>query len=297
MAKNLGLGRMAARAFRPLPQILVADPLTMKLNAQYRPKRLAKEAAIKAFFRGAMTEVELRKELAEEGYSDGRQNLMVRDSRPILNDREIIKLYFQDFFKLEDMTIELKARGWADSDISAVVEIERPQMDKSEILDMLLYGGFTAEAAGAQLAKLGYDVTTAGLIIAGFMLKHDPSQRTKPLAIKHRTVLQLHKEFLDGVIDLTEWETQLTKMGFDDDSKTALTQDLLLDQAGRKTSPARHAVPSLSWAQLKAAFKAGVLNLQEVTNHLTHHGYSADDIATLLKELPPPPAPILPTGP
>jgi hypothetical protein len=65
----------------------------------------------------------------------------------------------------------------------------------------------------------------------------------------------------------------------------------LLDQANRKTTRTTRAVPSLSWAQIKAAYKAGVLDLTEVKDHLTHRGYNAADIATLLKELPPPPPP------
>src|SRR6266851_1621430 len=189
MAKNLGLGRMAARALRPLPQILVADPLTRQLNAQYRPHRLAKEQAIKAFFRKSMTEAELRKELAEEGYSEGRQNLMVLDSRPILSDREIIHLWFRGSFDDAALTKELTERGWADTDIPGVIEAERPQLTASDVMHLGLYGAITSDDVLTGLGKLGYNVTTAGLLWQAFLMEHDPSRRVKPLPSRHRTVL------------------------------------------------------------------------------------------------------------
>lgn len=291
MAKNLGLGRMAARAFRPLPQLLVADPLTAKLNAQYRPKRMAKEQAIKAFFRKAMTETELRKELAEEGFSDGRQNLIIFDSRPILTDREIIRLYFRGFYSTADMTQELTMRGWTENDIPAVLEAERPQLLLSDILELYLYSGTTVEDTATALGKLGYDVTTAGLIIEAFTMRHDPTKRTQPLRTRTRTFFQLRKEYIDGVINLVEWNDQLTQLGYGVDDIAAMTQDLLIDASKGKTTASKRAIPSLSWAQLKAAYKAGVLDLEEVQVHLIHRGYSADDIAVLLKELPAQPAP------
>src|SRR5260370_12761142 len=49
MAKNLGLGRLARQALRPLIQTLVADPLMSKLQEQYLPKRTAPSPAITKF--------------------------------------------------------------------------------------------------------------------------------------------------------------------------------------------------------------------------------------------------------
>jgi hypothetical protein len=289
MAKNLGLGRLARRALTPLIQTKVADPLQMLLNAQYRPKRMGKEQAIKAFFRGTMTDAQLRKELAEEGYSDHRQDLMVTDARPLLDAREIVHLYLNGAVEEKRMEAELLARGWAQDDISLVLAFERPKLDKAETLELYEFGQIDRDSALRGLQRLGYTSDDAELIVLGFEMKIQAIGRPKNIRHKARTFFQLRKEFLDGVIDLTEWNDALVQIGYDADAISAMTQDLLLDQAGRKTTRTTHAIPSLSWAQLKAAFKAGVLDLQEVKDHLIHRGYSAADIAILVKELPPAP--------
>jgi hypothetical protein len=95
MGKNLGLGRMARKALQPLIQILVADPLTYKLQEQYRPKRIGAMPAIKKFFRDGTFEQQMRKELAQEGYSDARIDDLIADLRPLLSARELIDHSFR----------------------------------------------------------------------------------------------------------------------------------------------------------------------------------------------------------
>jgi hypothetical protein len=291
MAKNLGLGRLARRALTPLVQTLVADPLQYQLNAKYTPKRLGPQLAIKAFFRGTMSDAQLRKELSEEGYSLERQNFMIRDAHTLPSDRELIHLFFRGLLDETDLNTELTARGLDANTIFLTIETERPQLDKTEILELYEFGQISRDDAKAELLKIGYEIDVAENIVLAFEMKIQAVPKPKPIRHKVRTFQQLRKEFLDGVIDLVEWNDALTQAGYDIDAITAMTNDLLIDQASRKTTRATHAVPSLSWAELKAAYKAGVLGLQAVKDHLTHRGYNADDIATLVKELPAAPAP------
>lgn len=297
VARNLGLGRLHRQALQPLIHTLIATPYTWHLNEKHRPTRLPHGKLIEAFFRGAIDEPTMRTELAQEGWPDDRINQLIADTRPIPNDREIVHLYFRDLIKPDDMQKELKWRGWTDANYLQVVEMERPHLEKTEVLELYEYGLFDRAAALLEMGKLGYDEVSADLIVQGFEMKIQYKPKPRPIRHKARSFFQLRKEFLDGVIDLTEWNDALTQLGYDADAIAAMTQDLLIDQAGRKTTRTTHAIPSLSWAQLKAAFKAGVLNLQEVKDHLTHRGYSAADIDTLIKELPPPPAQTSPTGP
>lgn len=296
MAKNLGLGRLARMSLKPLITTLVADPLQNSLNAQYRPKRLPKEQAIKAFWRGAISETQMRKELAEEGYSDARQDWMIADARPLLNDREIVHLYLGQLLETQDFLKEMGKRGWNSDEIQNVVEIESPQLTVQEILDLYIFGQLDRATATNGLLRLGYDTGKAENLVLLAEMRAGVVRPVRPRHPRTRTAMQLHKEFLDGVIDLPEWNTQLTQLGYSLDDIAAMTQDLLIDQAHRKTTGTTHAVPSLSWAQIKAAYKSGVLDLAEVEAHLAHRGYSAADIATLVKELPAQPPPATPTG-
>jgi hypothetical protein len=296
MAKNLALGRMARRALQPLIQTLVADPLQNKLNQQYLPKRLAKEQAIKAYFRGTIDLTKLRDELSQEGYSPERQDFMISDSRPTIGDRELIHLMFRGQLADPDFSKEFGARGYDANAQFLVTESERPTLDRAEILDLYEFGQLSREDALSWLGKLGYDTDTAELVVLGFEMKIQAVPRPKPIRHKARTFSQLRKEFLDGVIDLLELQSGLSQAGYGDDDISALVNDVLVDQSRKKSTGAKQAIPRLSWAQLKDAYKMGILTLAAVTEHLQAHGYTPADVQALLKELPaPPPPPATPT--
>lgn len=290
VARNLGLGRLHRLALQPLIKTMIADPYLAHLNTKYTPKLLPKEQAIKAWWRGVMSEPQMRKELAEEGYSTARQDFMIADSRPMLSDRELIHLGFRHFIEDAEMRKELQKRGWKAEDLDKVIESERPQPTANDFLELYLSGWIERADMTIALEQLGYRPDAAEVIIKAFDMKHFLAPHPKHPPAPHRTFNQLRKEFLDGVITLTEVQNQLSMRGYNDDDITAMTLDLLLDQQGRRATRATRAVPSLTWAQLKAAFKSGVVDLEEVKVHLTHRGYSADDIAVLVKELSPPPA-------
>jgi len=289
VSRNLGLGRLHRQALQPLIHTLIATPYTWHLNEKYRPARLPKEKLIQAFFRNAITEAQMRTELAQEGWTDERINDLLQDARPLLAVRELVRLNFEGLISTETMKVALKQRGYQDYELDFLVALERPKLDKAEILRLYEYGEIDRADTLLRLGKLGYESADAESLVIGFEMEIQAVGRPKNIRHKVRTFQQLRKEFLDGVIDLVEWNDALTQAGYDFDAISAMTQDLLLDQANRKTTRTTHAVPSLSWAQIKAAYKAGVLDLQEVKDHLTHRGYSAADIATLLKELPPAP--------
>jgi len=285
MAKNLGLGRMARRALQPLVQTLVADPLQWQLNAQYLPKRLAERDLIKAWFRGAVVEDAMRAEMAQAGYSTDRQNYLIADTRPILNDREIIHLYYRGFYDLDGLTRELTARGWDPSLISAVVEIERPQLTTAEILN--LFDGSIGQGFGSNglsesdtlslLGKIGYDLNTASQVLAAHKITRTRAHRL--------SFAELHRMFLDAVIDLPQYQAYLLQLGYGDQDVTNLITQTLLDQKTSKATGGTKAIPKLSVAQLTKALEQDILTTAEVEAHLVAHGYAAPDVQTLLAEI------------
>jgi hypothetical protein len=239
----------------------------------------------------------LREELAQEGYSSDRQDFMIQDSRPIANDRELVHLLFQGKLGDTDLNKELTARGYDANGIFLITEAQRPTLDRQEILELYEFGQISRDDALSWLSKLGYDAPTAELVVIGFEMKIQAVKRPAPIRHKARTFQQLRKEYLDAVIDLTEFRDALTQQGYGTDDVTAFVEDVLVDQAkGVKRGAAAH-IPQISWAHLKAAYKSGILTLDEVTAHLKARGYAEKDVATLLKELPaPPPPPPTPTA-
>lgn len=285
MSRNLGLGRMARRALQPLIATLVADPLQYQLNTQYRPKRLPKEQAIKGYFRGTLTLDQLRTELNQEGYSDARQGFMIDDARPILSDRELTQLWFKGKLNDTDYSKEIAARGYNANWQLFLTESERPFLEKNEIALLYVNGKIDQPTALGLIKKLGFDDTTdlgggntaAALVLQAHSLSHAHAH--------HIGIGELRKAFKNGVIDLLELNAHLNAMGFSPDDVQIITLDLLQPSVGK--------VRQLSFAEVKAAVKAGALTEAQAAGHLAALGYSTADIAVILKTftLPKPPAP------
>jgi hypothetical protein len=283
MAKNLGLGRMARRALQPLIQILVSDPLMYKLQEQYRPKRIGASPAIKKFFRDPNFEPQMRKELAQEGYTDARINDLIAEFRPLLAERQLIEY----LFRFGDVTVgigegeslsireKLTQRGYSAEDVQRMVEVSRPVLDKNEISVLFANEKIDQPTALLYLAKLGYDDFTAELVLRAHSLTH-PHARRLGLA-------ELKKAFHNSVIDLLELKAHLSADGYSDDDIQIVTLDLL--------QPATGKVRQLSLAEVRAGFRFGVLTEKQAAEHLKTLGYSDADIEVIVKTLPGPKAP------
>jgi hypothetical protein len=283
MAKNLGLGRMARRALQPLVQILVADPLMYKLQEKYRPKRLGPSPAIKKFFRDPNFEQQMRKELAQEGYTDARIDDLIAEIRPLLAERQLIEY----LFRFGDVTVgigegrstgvrdELTQRGYSAGDIDRFIAVSRPALDKNEIGVLFANEKIDQPTALLFLAKLGFDDDTAQLVLRAHSLTHQHARRLG--------LAELKKAFHNSVIDLLELKAHLSADGYSDDDIQIVTLDLL--------QPATGKVRQLSLAEVRAGFRFGVLTEKQAAEHLKTLGYSDEDIAVIVKTLPGPKAP------
>lgn len=289
MAKNLGLGRMARRALQPLIQILVADPLMYKLQEQYRPKRIGPTPAIKKFFRTPDFEDQMRKELAQEGYTDERIDDLITDLRPELSERQLIEYLFR--FGDQTTTIaggtsltirqRLAQRGFSLEDVEKQIQLQRPALKENEIAELFTHGVMDHETAIIYLNKLGYDDDTAQLALQAHAFQHSQTRRLG--------LGELKRAFHENIIDLLELKAHLTADGYSDDDVQIITLDLLQPTTGK--------VRQLSLAEVKAGFKAGALTEQQAHDHLRAIGYSDGDIAVILKTFSPPKAPTTPATP
>jgi SOS response regulatory protein OraA/RecX len=289
MAKNLGLGRLARRALQPLVQILVSDPLTFKLQEDFRPKRIGATPAIKKFFRTPEFETQMRKELAQEGYSDERIDDLITDLRPELSEKQLIDYLFR--FGDQTTTIgggttltirqRLAQRGFSAEDVEKQIQLQRPTLKESEIALLFTHGIMDHETAIVQLNKLGYDDDTAQLALQAHSFSHTQTRRLG--------LGELKKAFHNNVIDLLELKAHLTSQGYSDADIQIITLDLLQPTVGK--------VRQLSLAEIKAGFKAGALTEAQAHDHLKTLGFSDGDIAIILKTFTPPKAPSTPATP
>lgn len=93
LINGMGLNRLARVALRPLAQTLVATPLDWKYKRQFRPNLLSEGEILNAFKRGDYDAAEAAEELARLGYSDRRQDMLLRSAakRLSVDDIEVLR--------------------------------------------------------------------------------------------------------------------------------------------------------------------------------------------------------------
>src|SRR5256886_982302 len=80
LVNSLGLSRLGRTALRPLAHVLVATPLEWELHKRHRPTLLSAGDVLRAFVRGDYTNDEAAEELARLGYSDKRQDVLLKNA-------------------------------------------------------------------------------------------------------------------------------------------------------------------------------------------------------------------------
>lgn len=283
MARNLGLGRLARRALTPLIQITCANPLTWKLNTQYRPTRLAKEAAIKKYFRSPDFLDKLKQELSEEGFSDDRIQDLIDDARPLTSELDLTRLLFRGGIADPDFTKLMTARGYDANEQFLLTAAQRPVLDRGEIGHLYQHGAISKDDAIGYLGKLGYTPEIAALAL-----------QAHSLATVHVPEIhfgELKRLMQENVIDVTEFQDRLAAQGYNTDDVRLLTLDALNGTKGKQKI--------LDLAEIKAAWKAGILPGAQAIADIEKLGYSKDDATLIVATFPtgkkagstPPPAP------
>ena len=289
MAKNLGLGRSARGAIRPLIQTTITDPLQWKLNQLYRPKMLAEAQMIKRFFRDPSTKDRMTADLAKLGYSDEVIADLIADLQALLPERDVIDYGFRAGDTVSTVGgapalsthDQLMQRGYTSEDADRLIAVTRPILKENEIALLVVNGAMDQTTALTHMAKLGYDDATAQLALQAHSFSHRHA---------HRLGLGVLKKMLhDNVIDVLEFGAQLSAQGYSQDDINLLQLEFMQPTVGK--------VRQLSLAEIKAGFKAGALLEPQAAQHLKTLGYSDADIAVILKTLPAPKATTPPAAP
>jgi hypothetical protein len=89
LINGMGLNRLARVAMRPLAQTLVATPLDWKYKKQFRPNLLSEGEIISAFKRGDYDGAEAGEELARLGYTDRRQDMLLKSATKRLSTDDV----------------------------------------------------------------------------------------------------------------------------------------------------------------------------------------------------------------
>ena len=112
----LGLSRLSRVALRPLAQHLVATPLDWELSKRHRPKLLSEADIMRAFLRGDYTNTEAAEELGRLGYSDTRQNILLKNALKNISLDDALVLERHGVIDRALVLEKLKQQGYDDSE-------------------------------------------------------------------------------------------------------------------------------------------------------------------------------------
>jgi hypothetical protein len=304
LARNLGLGRLARLALRPLITTLVAEPLQANLNELYRPRGLSDNDAIKAFTEGQIDGGKLGQILIRHGYDPALHTILTSNAykKPSLEELYALRQSTDGAINPDTKVIQLL--GYAPNDANLAWAATR-QSHINPLVHSYL------NEVKVQFREGIIDVSQRDAILAEMPLTED--ERTwwirimanaRVSHVRHLTEQQLEHAYLEGILDLTKVQEYWALYGFTTEAIQTLSLLLLAKQrAGSRTAVGHKPVKHLSETQLDHAFKAGLMTLPAVQAYWTLLGYNPADVATLtaLLTAPPPPKatppPAAPTSP
>jgi hypothetical protein len=311
-AKGLGIGRMGRMIWKNLVNVTVATPMLWALNKEYRPTLLSPTQAFRAFHQQIFDPAALAEELARHGLSADRQRYTEWESmkgpdRPILRTLHIAERMDDDNYRIWNRRINHTDEVTGLLDQAEDIDIaRRAALDAVRLFaHQYLTGRIPRETLTVLVNGVQRDATGRGLLSQGEV----DSLNALPViasvqGLRHLSVSQNMRLYLDGVITLGEFETALTNLGFDADTVQEEAQEVLLmqrrlsDRAARSAATAaRGPLWHLSIAQLEAGLAQGLVSDAEIRAELHARHYTPEAVNAAVAEMyakakiPPPPAP------
>jgi hypothetical protein len=110
--RTLGVSRLVRRAFSPLVDATAATPMKRFANQKYRPNLLAEADIIRAFIAGDYSRDEAGDELAQLGYSDRRQDILLKHATKFLAVADALVLIRDGQYDRQFAIENLRAQGY-----------------------------------------------------------------------------------------------------------------------------------------------------------------------------------------
>lgn len=90
VAQNIGLGRLVRQAIQPLVRNAIAQPYDRQLRARYRQDQVDDATYMKGWFAERIDEAAMREMLAQKGYSDRDQDLLLQFASERIPENDLL---------------------------------------------------------------------------------------------------------------------------------------------------------------------------------------------------------------
>lgn len=298
-SKNLGIGRIGRMVWKPLVQAMVGVPMQQALNTQYRPTLYDAGQAVRAFITNDLDASGLAAELTLHGYTDKRQAGIFWQHAKSLDFNDIRTLYAIGTFSDADVDLWARRLGHTGTVVSFMQAALDARPAREETLSAARH--FAQQYLQGRVTRIQFEgaihsiqnkldgtpLLTAGEVAAFLSLPEIASGAPR----RHLSLMQLTRQYEDGLITLNEFSTDVAAMGFSADDVQTIEQELLIaakrasDRAAKAAQAAqRGRLAKLSVAQMKTAFVDGLLTLPEIEAELSGRGYAPAAVQTIVSE-------------
>lgn len=262
MSKNLGLGRQARMALRPLVNTLIATPLQWNINRQYRPTKLSEALFVSALNQGVIDEATFQTEMARLGYSDAYIKIIKDANARKLSEAEIIKLLFQSGIDEPDAIARFKRLGIDEALAHTIINVARPELPDSDAMRLFIAGKMDEGSLKINLRAHGYTDGQMSFIIESAKLSAADSEMRSYVT----QIVDLAK---NHDIDLEAFKSELQSTTLTEEEQKWITRrvGVFLEQ------PQKYA----SLAQMEGFFSDGLIDLDDFRTWLEREGYGLDD--------------------
>ncbi len=229
MAQNLGLGRMSRRGLSELVSTTVATPYEWYLNKKYRPTRFGPTEAVRAMLARHFTPDQAREEMEMAGWSGDRISALIESHSKDLSVQQLKILFTAGRLNQDDFELLMGRQGWTPELTQRWTEAELLFEARSNaitiarrVLDDVVNGIVSPDEYETMMSRLNL----AKVEIEGFRAQAGELSR---LPRRTLTLGQMRQAFIDGIVDVSEWQDYLIRQGYGRDDRQILTLQVLLD--------------------------------------------------------------------
>ncbi len=311
MSDVLGLGRLSRRVLAPPLKILIEDPYTWKLNADYRPTLLAHDQATRQYLRGRMTRDDLDVQLGRQGFSATAIEALININSHFIGVGDASFLDTHGIWTHDAAVQELRDQGIDASRAETMLQME--QLRKIQVYREQLVADSTAAFAAGEIDEATLEENIRGAGVPDFEVSwiRQVAATRRLLTPKHLSRADVESCIKAGIMNIDDLRAWMTRENYPDDEQTflellllgeiqnkadaqakkdaaakakqqAAADKLAKQQAAAAAAQAAAPVKGITIAQYEKLVKDGQRTFDEYRAFLTDKGVGADAIAALV---------------
>lgn len=223
----LGISDSSSRVLRPYIDNLVVEPLRRHIAKTYRPNLLSEGDTLRAFLRGDYTGAEVAEELAQLGWSERRQDVLLKNAYKALSLTDMLVLVRDGQIGRDFVLASLRSQGYDQGTAEIALqaaETARHQSLQDDSLSALRSAYVDRRISDGEFSQF----LSAVIVSEADRGTYEVAARTmRDVNTKRLSVVQAANCVKAGVLPMAAYREALANDGYDPESALAL--ELLLE--------------------------------------------------------------------